>query len=511
MLSLKMIIKASVLLVLLAIACAAFIYFCFLTPQKRAAKHLEFVHKSIVEMHPAVLDPTATEFQNWYQTGYEKTKALLPLVNSVADERALLNYYFAGYKESHLGGNVAYSRYEFLDHKKEQWLGWILKATANGYQVSYSLEGDRYPSMGMQIVSCDNQPIDEFLQKFYAPYFDLRWNIYSARDRAANALTVNDDYSVVLQRPHINQCIFKYANGEENIFPFVWLDLTAEEKQKINRLNYHPYIFPAVTQKTEDVLWINASDFQLNSPEAFQHHQKMLSDLKTLKGNETLVFDLRSNGGGNSDFGNQILSAAFGEQDWGYLEVQIAEKFGDSDSFYRPSWSFYWSRDYMIKKIKKSQGDDSTQAKWLSVINERTKKALENNEQSFSQKEALGDLMDSPEVSKNIDWAFRGTVIVLTDRNCVSACLDFMDRLKQIPGVHHWGEPTNADTVYTEVATMWHDYYKEAYSFLVPVKQWTKRPRKDNEPYVPDIIFDGNIYDDQSVEAWVLEQIKSIK
>jgi hypothetical protein len=40
---------------------------------------------------------------------------------------------------------------------------------------------------------------------------------------------------------------------------------------------------------------------------------------------------------------------------------------------------------------------------------------------------------------------------------------------------------------------------------MVPVKQWTNRPRKDNEPYSPDIVFNGNIYDDKAVEWWVLK------
>jgi hypothetical protein len=46
---------------------------------------------------------------------------------------------------------------------------------------------------------------------------------------------------------------------------------------------------------------------------------------------------------------------------------------------------------------------------------------------------------------------------------------------------------------------------------MVPVKQLTNRPRKDNEPYTPDVIFSGNIYDDDAVEQWVLELSKSAK
>ena len=93
----------------------------------------------------------------------------------------------------------------------------------------------------------------------------------------------------------------------------------------------------------------------------------------------------------------------------------------------------------------------------------------------------------------------------------MSSCLDFVDRLKQIPNVLHWGEPTSADTVYTEVTDMWHDYHKDAYRFMVPVKQWNHRARKDNEPYIPDSVFNGNIYDDAAVEQWVLEKLDHLR
>jgi hypothetical protein len=178
---------------------------------------------------------------------------------------------------------------------------------------------------------------------------------------------------------------------------------------------------------------------------------------------------------------------------------------------YRSSWPLYWSRDYTIKKIREAQGNTSTQVQWLTAINERLKKALENNEPSFSQKEAFSELKNEDQEVVESVWSYRGKVIALTDKRCVSSCLNFMDLLKQIPQIQHWGEPTNADTVYTEVAEMWHDYYKEAYSFVVPVKQWTKRLRKDNEPYTPDILFNGNIYDDKSVEKWVQEKVHTLQ
>lgn len=507
---LQILIKTVTTIVLLAFVSAVVVYFAFLTPQKRAAKHLDFVYQSITEMHPAVLDPSAAEFQAWYKSGYEKAKALLPLVHSAADERALLNYYLAGYKDSHLSGGIAYSRYIWLEQPKEQWAGWLLKATTEGYEVAYSMGGGGAPEVGFQLMSCDNKPINELLQNRYAPYTDARWNLLVARDRVAKTLTQKGMGYDVLERPEITQCLFKSPAGEEKQFPFVWQGLDEKSKQQINTLTFKEYSYPSLTRKGEGVAWINVSDFNLKTPEAYEHHQQLLKDLASLQGIETLVFDLRLNGGGNSDFGDEILTAAFGKNGWMYLEMQLVEKFGASKSYYRPSWPFYWSRDYMIKQLKLSQGENSSGVKWLSAVNERMKKALENNEQQFSQQEALAGLVDNSVEAESANWSYRGKVIILTDKRCVSSCLDFVDRLKQIPNVLHWGEPTSADTVYTEIADMWHDYHEDAYSFMVPVKQWNHRPRKDNEPYIPDLVFNGNIYDDSAVEQWVLQELSHL-
>ncbi len=47
---------------------------------------------------------------------------------------------------------------------------------------------------------------------------------------------------------------------------------------------------------------------------------------------------------------------------------------------------------------------------------------------------------------------FTGKLIVVTDAYCVSACLDFIDLVKSVPGALHVGETTSADTVYLDVA-----------------------------------------------------------
>lgn len=83
---LKLFSKVLLAIITIALVIAAIAYVLFMTPQKRAAAHLDFIHKSITEMHPAAVDPSNIAFQAWFKTGYDQAKALLPQVHSHADE-----------------------------------------------------------------------------------------------------------------------------------------------------------------------------------------------------------------------------------------------------------------------------------------------------------------------------------------------------------------------------------------------------------------------------------------
>jgi len=96
----------------------------------------------------------------------------------------------------------------------------------------------------------------------------------------------------------------------------------------------------------------------------------------------------------------------------------------------------------------------------------------------------------------------QGKVYFLTDNACGSACLDFADIVRRMPGVIHIGLPTYADSVYMEangrllpsgLATLQY-----------PMKVYRNRLRKNNEFYVPQIVWTGGpMTDDGAMIAWV--------
>lgn len=491
----------------LLLSSATIFYGLYLTPKKRAATHLEYVHQAIDEVHPGILLNNGTEFRGWNKDGYAATLQLLPEVKTRHDLSALIRFYFSGYQDSHLWGDVGKTLFSAIESQDSLWAGWLLRATENSYLVDVAKQGDNYPPKDAELLSCDNKAIDELLREHFAPYFDRRWHILRARQQSARALTLISDSFSVLNRPPIHQCIFRIA-GNEKSYPLVWQAIDKKDTDTIQTALKPPYKLPGLKVLSDGALWITASDFQLNSPEAASSQKKLLDDLEKFSEKSLVVFDTRLNSGGSSRHGFNILSRALNNSEKHYVSHKWDEKNEGADAQFRASWRLYWNYEYELKEVITNQGSESQTAKFLIAAMEKIKSTLDEGQSYFYQSEIFDDTesSDKNESAPPAKWDSTAKIILLTSSRCSSACLDFVDMVKLIPNFLHLGEPTNADTSYIEVARLQSSYYGETVNFAVPAKKWNKRMRKDNEPYNPDIIYNGNIYDDQAVEKWVLEQ-----
>lgn len=487
---------------------ASIFYSLYLTPQKRTAAHLEYVHQAIEEIHPAVLEESATEFHRWHTQGFEQVKKKLPLVRTEGDANAIMRFYLSGYKDSHLDGSFNRTPYSRIDSKRSSWTGWTISASHSNYFVQLAKPGDQYPPKDAQLISCDQKPIDALLQEYFSPYFDRRWHLLTARQQAARALSQSFNNVIVLNRPDIKECTFD-VKGVKTTYPLVWQPRTEKDVADIGTINIKPYKLPDVKELPFGIIWITASDFQLNSPEATNSQKRLLEKLHTLDNKSVVILDVRLNSGGSSRHGFNILSSALNNDEKYYLEREWKRNTHNSDAQFRASWRLYWNYDYELKQVIANQGSDSPSANFLIKAMEKIKITLDEGKSHFYQSEIFDDLEDETQDTETPakKWDSTRKVILVTSSRCSSACLDFVDMVKLIPNHLHLGEPTNADTSYTEVAELQSSYYGETFNFMVPSKKWNKRMRKDNEHYIPDIIYDGNIYDDQAVERWVLEQI----
>lgn len=496
-------VAAGIFIVLLVSAIT--VYCNYLSPQQRAERHLDFVHQSIHEMHPAILEPDATAFLSWHEYGYQKVRELLPQVHTEADEAALLRFYMAGYQDSHLNGNLDKRPFSKLNAKEELWTGWLLKATNTGYEVIYRKEGDTYPPERAKLISCDGQAIDELLHKHYAPYFDIRWQTLKARDHAAKAFTQDGSFSSILNRPGFQTCNFLVDNIAKT-YPLAWVPISKEEADAIAIKSNTQYTLPSISDLAPGKLWIRASDFALHTPEAARSQQELLDDLALIKEVSLIVLDTRGNAGGSSTHGFNIFNTIINKDEKvaTYLANQYQYKNQGATALFRASWQLYWSYDYMLKNLIANQGKEFSDVQYLEKFQVRLKQALDAGEQTLYQSETPNESNAIP--SPNDKWESTIKLVLITDKTCVSACLDFVDMVKLVPNLLHLGEPTNADTAYTQIADMQSKYLEETYNFMVPVKKWNKRLREDNKPYIPDVAYEGDMNDEVALQQWVLAQ-----
>ncbi len=96
---------------------------------------------------------------------------------------------------------------------------------------------------------------------------------------------------------------------------------------------------------------------------------------------------------------------------------------------------------------------------------------------------------------------FAGKVAVVTDSGCVSACLDFVDLVKQVPHSVQLGKTTGSDTVYIDTGSA---TLPSGNHMVLPLKVWRNRLRANNEAYVPDVPLNVNMLDDRTVQAATL-------
>jgi hypothetical protein len=171
----------------------------------------------------------------------------------------------------------------------------------------------------------------------------------------------------------------------------------------------------SISEPSNDVAWITLPTFAVSSEQEkdFGELVKQLLDLQTIK---YIIFDLRGNQGGNSDYGNQIINALFGEEEAQQKKCLYNKKvFVD----WRASQGNLEHISSLLMTYPNSQ--------WLQRVKEGLKESLERGDSFYSEYS-----YDTCRPSKNInsESEFDFKVIVITDHFNVSAALDFIDELK---------------------------------------------------------------------------------
>ena len=245
----------------------------------------------------------------------------------------------------------------------------------------------------------------------------------------------------------------------------------------------------------DNIQWISLPTFLPNDDE-----QKILNDiiasLATMRSHKLIIFDVHGNGGGNSFWGKTIVENLFGES---YATAMIDYTEKDTYVEWRASKDNieYLKKLHLLFTAQNNINNETVQ--WLT-------KTVNDLQQAYDQGLLLCRSNDStPSIpSKNSgDNPVTAKIVVVTDKGCGSACLDFIDYLKAMQhDIILFGQPTGADTVYMEVHTT--DLPSKKGTFSFPMKVYRNRPRGNNVPYYPDITYRDDMNDTAKLQQAIL-------
>ncbi|WP_431256223.1 S41 family peptidase [Roseateles chitinivorans] len=449
--------------------------------REQAEADLVAAHRLIEQAHPGMLEPDPA-FHAWRTRGFRQAMALARQADTEARAWTALRFYAAGYQDGHL----AVWR-ERPPSGGARWAGWNVQSRSGKYLVTRSAAQWRsaLPRVGDELLSCDDVPVRDWLGSRVAPYVDRR-ALDAARSHVALHLTNQWPNEQPWRVAPPARCTVRTTAGRTQDIPLTWQD--SFEGLTRWRAETPPQ---GVTAPSGSIRWIHASDFMTEDGERLSAFLAEIATIGAADEVRAVVLDTRGNNGGNAMVGFRVLQAL--------LKERTPADDGASKATWRVSGI---ARDALVERLAMAarlEGADGPTLRLVAELLRGMNEALARGDATLPQPDDTPAQDPRPE-----GRAFGGQLVLLTDSHCASACLDFADLVRRVPGVMHAGLPTSGDTRYMDITVR---QLPSGASLALPLKVWRGRPRGDNEPLVPRFPYAGDIGDTAAVQAWVRDKV----
>ncbi len=450
-------------------------------------RDLHAIHDLIRDNHSGPVDPQNPGFKDWLDTGLQQANARAEKARSFADYKRSLLFYTNGFRDGHI---VTFLN---VDAVRTNWPGFLVgrpSETSGDHPVRVTVVAETNPpiSAGAVLLSCDGISVEDLLRTRIDPYY---WNrdIPHERDLFVPRLFISDDGD---EGDRLHACRFN-VNGKEITQTLNWRSIDRTEASRKLRDATGLVVPDLSIRQLHGVWFVSLPTFNFPGPEqttlikAFI--QKLAAQSPELRTAPRVVFDVRGNGGGNSDFGWEIARAFWGHE----LVDKITDSF-DSSADWRASPANLQHLADAVASMKEAGLPEV--AAYRETARQGLETALKEGKPYYQQvlkpSASSGPLPTNP---------VKAQVYFLTDGRCASACLDFADILLRIPGVVHIGLPTSADAVYIDntIAPLPSALADLSYS----LKVYRHRTRGNNVWYTPAIRWPGGPMHDDALAAWI--------
>ncbi|PXX43143.1 S41 family peptidase [Undibacterium pigrum] len=444
-----------------------------------ALADLQGVRDTLEANHPGPVDVQNPGFKLWLKQGFEKARTRARNAQSFEDYRRVLQFYTNGFRDGHI--SVSYD----LESTSLRWPQFLVGG--NPARVTVADDSQR-ALKDAQLLDCDGKNVDQLLQEFVDPYY---WNrdIPHQRHMHLPQLML---WAGRAQAP-ITSCRFESADKSVRNVSLKWTNLDTSRRGELLKQAAGDVLPEMGIRRVQDTWFVSIPSFDDSGAAALARLQSMVAALKAhreeLHKAPLVVIDVRGNHGGNSSWAEQMLAILFSQE-----AVDHIGSYFDETTDWRVSAG---NLQALQKEAARMRAAGLTEAaQYRQAVADDMKTALHNKQlllhTAFPPTPANGTLAASP---------FLGKVYFLTDQHCFSACLDFADLARRLPGVKHIGLPTAADAVYIDNtgSMLPTGIARLSYS----LKVYRKRVRGNNEWYDPSLRWPGGVMSDDAIVNWI--------
>lgn len=454
-------------------------------------RDLKTIYQQILMNHPGPYDQNNPQFKTWLEEGFKKYYDLAEEVTSFEGYSYIMYGYTNGFQDMHITYRTTLAR------DKINWPGFVLRYQ-NGKMFVHSVSRDKtqFPETlpkSSELISCDGKKANDLIKEVIFPYFGIadleaHWTPLTSR-------FFLDYGNPFVQRP--KQCLFKFKNRTID-HKLTWHPIPKPHAMKLVRsAGFGPPPKLNFRNIGQNNYWISLPHFLFEGQQVVEMKnilKKMRN--KPIQKASYIVFDLRGNSGGNSQWVHSILETLYGKK---YLEIKKRLK--------KPvisEWRVSKDNFRVLYNVAQSIGDQFGEAannhKLYYYVAQQMKNALQTGQKFVSGPAKKSE----PPNAQDPQNPVRSHIYLLTDGQCASACLEFVDQVFYLSGKNkttHIGQSTSADSVYMHARTIGLPSSLGKLNFSIMV--YRNRARGNNEPYYPQYKWEKAIWDTRGLQEWI--------
>lgn len=453
-----------------------------------AQADLDFVHRTLKENHPGAIDKENPAFNEWLERGYASAGASAAKAESLPDVKRVLARYLAGFADGHL---VVGFDQQATDVR---WPGIVMSRIGKRYLVSGLAKDWRtpLPAMNAELVSCDGRAPDTMMNEDILPGLFNLTSLDSIKSKHMFHFFLDDDLA-----PHqYARCVFSDA-GEPREYALSWNRITQSSfDQHWAAANPKAAKRSTITKVAPASYWVHLPDFNPDEA-AVVELKKLIADMPSLRAAELVVFDLRGNNGGNSQWADDVLAGLYGKP---YMDYRKALQDNKGYTEWRVSKDNLKHVDEILAIQTRQFGANSSVVAEFGALASRMRAALKSDKPFVRQDDGAPR---SAVAATGPAPLSKARAILVTDSKCSSSCLNGADTVLSLPDVRHLGNTTGADTVYMDVRMV--TLPSKLGQLVLGLKVDRAGLRGNNQPWVPSLQYEGQIGDTEKLRTWVLK------